>query len=237
MKKILNTAFLILIFLTFSLKSGAVVLDGNYLKEQIKKDVEKQIKATLKEKSTVEIVNIPYEKIEINGEKNQKVEIETKINLKYFNPLTLVRVNILVNGESQKSFVAQAKISVYDKVWVAKDYIKRGEALTKVALEEKDITYLPKTIMGERSNPCKYASRKNYKPGDAIDSVFMESIPAIAKYSPVSVIFKTQSVSITIPATALDDGNIGDFIKVRSKNYKKDYMGKIINENMVLVNI
>jgi len=237
LKNILKTVILILIFSALSLKASAAVLDSKFLKEKIKKDVEEQVKTNIKGTINVEIAKLPYEKIETNEGKNGKVEIVSKINTRFFNPTTIVRVSILVNGEEYKSFITQAKISVYDKVWVAQDYIKRGEALTQVALEEKEITYFSKTLVRKDFDPYKYISEKNYKPGDVIDSNYIEKNPAIVRYSPVSVIFKTPSVSITIPATALDKGNIGDYIKVRSKNYKKDYMGKIISENMVQVNI
>lgn len=237
MKKTLKTALLILIFSALSCKAGAAVLDSKILKEKIKKDVEEQVKANVKGIIKVEITDLPYEKIETNEGKNGKVEIEAKINNRFFNPITIVRVNIIVNGEEYKSFITQAKISVYDKVWVAQDYIKRGDILTKVALEEKEITYLPKTLIRKDFDPYTHLSEKNYKPGDVLDSNYIENIPAIVKDSPVSLIFKTASVSVVIPAIALDKGSIGDYIKVRSKNYRKDYMGKIISENIVLVNI
>jgi len=237
MKKILKTASLILIFSALSCKAGAAVLDSQFLKEKIKKEVEEQVKLNTEGNIKVEIGDLPYEKIETKSGKNEKIEVEAKINLRFFNPVTIVKVNILVNGQVCKSFITQAKINIYDKVWVATDYIKRGENLTNVALEEKEITYLPKTITGKNFNPDKYASAKNYKPGDLIDSNFIESIPAIVRDNLVSVIFKTQSVSITMPAIALDSGSIGDYIKVRSKSFKKDYQGKIIGENIVLVSI
>ena len=235
MKKIFKTVFLILVFSALSFKASAAVLNEKFLKAEIKKDVEEQLQ--LGKNTTVEISDLPYQQIEINEGKNGKVEIEAKINNRFFNPITIVRVSVIVNGEVYKSFVAQAKINTYDKVWVASDYIKRGEVLTNVALEEKETTYLPKTFAGKSFNPYKYVSKKNYKPGDVIDSNFIENIPAIVKDSPVSVIFKTETISVTIQAIALDKGSIGDYIKVRSKNYKKDYMGKIISENIVLVNI
>jgi len=235
LKTFFKTVILILVFSALSFKAEAAVLDAKFLKEEIKKDVEKQLQSG--KNTTVEIGDLPYQQIETNEGKNGKVEIEAKINSKFFNPITIVRVSVIVNGEVYKSFVAQAKINVYDKVWVASDYIKRGEVLTNVVLEEKETACLVGTFTDKNFDPHKYVSKKNYKPGDVIDSNFIETIPAIVKDSPVSVIFKTQTVSITIQAIALDRGSIGDYIKVRSKNYKKDYMGKIISENIVLVNI
>jgi len=235
LKKIFNTALITLVFLAFSAQARAVVLNKDFLKEKIKKEVEEQLKS--EKRTSVEISELPYEKIEIDAGKNDKVEIDAKINTRFFNPVTVVRVNILVNGSSQKSFIAQAKINTYDKVWVAKDYIQRGSIFSGVVLEEKEISYLPKTYAKKDFNPYKYVARKNYKPEDVIDVTYVEKIPAIVRNSPVSVIFKTDSVSVTIPAIALEQGGLGDFIKVRSQNYRKDYLGKIISENTVLVNI
>jgi len=225
-----------------SCKADAVILDSKLLKETIKKDVETQIKSNmanlkLNGNIKVEVINLPYEKIETHEGKNGKVKVETNINLKFFNPVTMVQVKILVNGEVYKSFTAQAKISLYNKVWVAKDYIKRGELLTNTVFEEKETTYLSGTTALRSFDPGKYLSEKNYNPGDVIDFNFIETVPTIIKDSPVSVIFKTNSVSITIPATALGKGNMGDYIKVRSNDYKKSYTGKIIGENLVEVSI
>lgn len=237
MKKIFDTVCLFIIFAALSCKAGAVVLDSNLLKQKIKTDVEKQIKNRLNGNIKIEIVNLPNEKIEINEAKNGKVEITTEINNKFFNPTTLVKVNIVVNGEIYKTFVVQAKISTYDLVLVAKDYIKRGEILTKTAFEERETTYLPKAITVKSFEAYKYVSEKNYNPEEVIDSNFIRTVPVIVRNNTVSVIFQTNSVSVVISAIALDNGSIGDYIKVRSKDYRKDYQGKIIGENLVLVNI
>lgn len=240
MKKLLNTAFLIIFFVSvLSCKAGAVVLDKELLKEKIKENIEKQIKSCFQAKGRIEIkaVKLPYGKIEIDEENIDDLQIETKMNLKYFNPTTIVRINLIVNGKIRKSFVSQAKISVYDKVWTATDYIKRGESLTNVVFGERETTYLNKSIRKENFDIYKYISKKNYRPGEAIDTSFIELAPDIVKDGFVFVLFKSDSISITIPAIALDKGNIGEYIKVRSKEFKKDYKGKIISKSQILVNI
>jgi flagella basal body P-ring formation protein FlgA len=238
LKKILSTA-LIIFFTALSSSAYAAVLDSQILKEKITKDVEAQLKAnkTFSGNVKVEITNLPAEKITIPEGKNTTSKIEAVINSKYINPTTLVKVNVLVNGEVYRSFMAQAKISVYNKIWVAGDYIRRGELLNNVVLQEKETTFLNKMITDKNFQPYEYLAGKNYNPGDALDPVFLEKKPMIVKDNTVSVIFKADSVTVVIPATALDKGNIGDYIKVRSKLYKKDYQGRIIGENLVLVSI
>lgn len=239
MKRILNTALILTLALSFSCKAFAVVLDSQVLKTKIKSEVEKQIKSNtnLNGNIKVEVLNLPYERIETPNQKNEKVEIQAKINDKFFNPITLVRVNVLVNGETYRSFISQAKVSIYNNVWVANDYIKRGEPVVNIAYEEKEVSTYAKSITDPNFNFSKYVSEKNYNPGDIIDFNYLETIPAIIRNNPVSVIFKTGSVAITIPAIALDNGQIGDYIKIRSKDYKRDYQGKVIGENLVEVNI
>ena len=240
MKKILNTAILI-IFSVLALlsRAEAVVLDKENLKEQIKQSIEKQIKSNTQVNGRIQVqsITLPYGKIEIEGVKSEDVKLETKMNLKYFNPLTIIRVNLLVNGEIKKSFTSQAKISVYDNVWIAKDFINRGEELTDVAYEEIDVTYISKVITDRNFNPYKYLAKKNYRTGEAINMTFIEPAPDIVKNSMVFIVFQTDTVSVTIPGIALNKGNIGDYIKVRSKDFRKDYQGKIINESQILVNI
>lgn len=238
MKKLLNTV-LIIFFALASTRVSAVVLDKEFLKEKIKESVERQIKTNTSIKGRVEVqeVNFPYEKIEINGENNKNIQVKTTINLKYLNPTTLVRVSIFTDNKIQKSFVSQVKINVYEKVWVAKDCIKRGESLSNTAFEEKEITYSLRTIKDEHFDLYKYVAKKNYGAGEALDSGFIEPTPDIVKDSPVAVIFKSSTVSVTVMGIALSNGNVGDYIKVRSKDFKRDYQGKIINECQVLVNI
>ena len=44
-------------------------------------------------------------------------------------------------------------------------------------------------------------------------------------------------IKLSIEVTALENGVIGDYIKVKSKEYNKIYQGKVINSNQVLIQI
>jgi flagella basal body P-ring formation protein FlgA len=61
--------------------------------------------------------------------------------------------------------------------------------------------------------------------------------PAVAKNSVVSVIFDTGGINIAIDAEALQNGCIGDTVRIRSDEYKKFYTGKVVDTNKVLVKI
>lgn len=237
MRNLVKTAVISLAFLIICIsKVNAAVLDSPFIIKQIKKDVTEQLSSTINGKIEVEVTSLPYKTIEVP---DGKVNIITNINLQHFSPLTVARVEILVNGEKVRSFGAPIKLSVYDKVWVAQDVINRGKSLSSsnLTLEKKELGLMAENAAREDFSPYNSFVKKTFKPGDIIDTRYVEQIPLIIKNNPVSVVFKSSEITITMSAKALDNGKIGDYIRVRNNKYKKDYIGKVISANTVLVNI
>lgn len=233
MRKLSKIALLsVIIFLGISSRAYSAVLESQFITEQVKKEVISQLKSDYDGKINVNIRSIPYKTIEIP---DGNMEIKTDIG--NFNSISIVRVSIFVDGIKVKSFGVRAEITIKDKVWVAKDWISRGNTLKNLKMVKKEISSELDSLPGNDFNPERYRARRNIKPGEVIEFNNIEVIPTIVRNSPVSVIFKTPTVSITIPCVAMTSGKTGDFIKVKSKRYKKNYVGKIIGKNLVLVNI
>ena len=235
MNKLINIFLLsAIILLSFTSKAYSAILNSQFITEQIKSDIKTQLKQHYNGKITVEIKSLPYKSIKVpDGE----IEIKTNSNLKKLKSISIIKVNIYVDKVRVKSFGVRAELKIYDKVWVAKDWIKRGGNLNNIAFEEREISSSLSSVPGKDFEPHKYLAKRNIKPGEIINLLYVEGIPLIVKNSPVSVIFKTPLVSITIPGIAVTSGKTGDFIKVKNIRYKKNYMGKIIGKNLVLINI
>jgi len=77
---------------------------------------------------------------------------------------------------------------------------------------------------------------QDIKTQTAVEQIIKPS-PVIIRENTISIIFKSENVSVTIPGVAMSNGSLGDYIKVKSNDYKKLYQGKIIGQNLVLVNI
>jgi len=236
LNKFFKTVFLFLLFLLLSLKGECAVLNSQFIESEIKKDLENKISSRIKGKIEVEIKNLPYKTITV---KNGKIKFDTFINFDFFSPVTVAKVRVLTDGNEEKLFGVPVKISIYDKVWTVKEFVGRGETLTEknLSVETKEIGLVEKNVFREKDNIYGSITRKNLFPGEIIDRRFIQSMPIVIKNSPVSVIFRTQNISITVPAEALEDGKNGDLIRVRCKQYKKDFMGVVINNNTILVNI
>lgn len=220
--------------LGFVSKAQSAVYDFQEVAGFIQKDIIEQIKQGHDGKVEVEVAALPYQTFELP---DGKLEINAELDLNNLNSPAIARVSIYVDKIKIKSFGARVDIKIYEKVWVAQDWIKRGETIKKLKLEEKNVSSIYGIVVKKDFLQGAYLARRNIKPGEIITSDYVEELPTIVKDSPVSLIFKTPQVSVTIPAIALTSGKTGDFIKVKNIQYRKNYVGKIIGENIVLVNI
>lgn len=223
----------ILLF-NINLRAGAVVLDSQFITEKVRTDIINSLKKVTNSRIEVTIAPLPYGNINVPP---GNIDVKTEIDVNNLRSSTIARVSIYVDNTNLRNFGVKVDIKVYDKVWVAKDRITKDSALGSVQLEEKEVSAILNKLPGKDFVPGKYIARRNLEPGKIIEISDVEGVPTIVRNSPVSVIFKSQKIAVTVPATAMTGGKIGDFIKVRSDAYKKIYVGKIIGENVVLVNI
>lgn len=222
------------LLININLRAGAVVLDSQFITEKVRTDIINSLKKVTDGRVEVTISPLPYGNINVPP---GNIDVKTDVDVNNLRSSTIARVSIYVDNVNLRNFGVKADIKVYDKVWVAKDRITKDSALGSVRLEEKEVSAILNRLPGKEFVPGKYIARRNLEPGKIIEISDVEGVPTIVRNSPVSVIFKSQKIAVTVPATAMTGGKIGDFIKVRSDAYKKIYVGKIIGENVVLVNI
>ena len=240
MKKVFKTVLILSVLLVFCKGIvSAAVLNNQFISNKIKHDVIKQVNSFVPGKIEVDIRETPYDYTPISYNKSDKIDIDTIIDTSHFNPLTIARVTILSNGKKLETFGVPVKLTVWDKVWVTSDFIKRGETLSSanLTLENKNITFIAENALRENDFPQGNMVRKSFMEGEVLDKRYLESIPIVMRNSPVSVIFQSSYITVTIEGEALDNGKIGDYIKVRSKAYRREYIGQVISANTILVNI
>lgn len=237
MNKILILLINFMFLALFTASSQASVIYADFISSEVKKDLIKQVSSQIQGRIEVNVNQIPYKNLNIP---EGKVEIKAEINIQnYFTSTTIAKVGVFVDNKEITSFGVPVKISVYDKVWVASEGINRGSSLTgmNIEIKEKEISEIAKTAARTKNSPDGYLAKKNFRIGEVIDTRYIETIPDIMRNNRVSIIFQSPYITVSMPGEAMQDGKIGDFIKVRNKQYKKDYIGKVVGNNTILVNI
>ncbi|MGD9580043.1 MAG: flagellar basal body P-ring formation chaperone FlgA [Vampirovibrionia bacterium] len=169
-----------------------------------------------------------------------KVEIKIKSNLRdTFVERSVIRVSLFVDGKFQKALGVPVSLSLKDRVWVATESIERNDAISggNVKLVERDISKYASTAARSNSELINTRVKRTFKAGDILDHRFIEKDPVVMRNSMVAIVFQSSTVSVSITGEAMEDGSIGDIVRVRNGKFNKEYAGKVIDRGVVLVNI
>jgi flagella basal body P-ring formation protein FlgA len=217
-------------------KVSAAVLSENFLKAEITKSIKSQLDKISDLETTVNIIQMPFKNLKVT---DGKIVVKADINIDYFTTRTLAKVDICVNGKSERTFGIPVEITAQNYVWVTTEPIRKGSAFTSnnLKLEKRDISSFMKFAADKNYDFSNHIAQKNFNTGEILDKRFIESKPDVFRNNIVTITFETDYINMTMDAEAMESGRIGDYIKVKSKKYGKYYQGQITDTNQVLVKI
>jgi len=237
LKKIIKTIILIALTVTAQ-QSFAQNLSAETAKVEIEKVIINNLPENIKNDAKVNIRGLRFTDLTLPD--GEITYIQVKENDERFFPRTIKKINICVDGRIMQVVNVPVEIAVYKDVLVASEPINREQVLSRENTVTKKINvadrleyYLTSEILRKEAT-----SKKMFREGELIDKRFVKVKPDVVLNSEVRVFFvSNDAVMITIEATALSDGLLGEYIKVSNKKYNKTYTGKVIGENRVLVQI
>lgn len=235
MKKLFSITIIMLLTLS-ALKTQARVFSADEVKANIQEQVIQGCKKYTDAELSAKVIALPFSILQLP---DGNVTFEASSIADRFMPRDLKKVTVKVDGNVVKTFNAPVEIKAYKEVLVATDFIEREKTITsscavskKVEISSKLEYVLPASMLGK-----EIIAKKNFTQGEIIDKRFVKLKPDVQKNSTVTATFNNSSIAVTIDATALSDGMVGDYIGIENKNYKKIYTGKIVGENRVLIEI
>lgn len=169
-----------------------------------------------------------------------KLEMKISTNLTdTFVQRSVIRVSIYVDGKFQKALGVPVSLSLNDKVWVVTQPIQRDDAISgaNVQIADRDISKYASTAARSTSELMNTRVKKTFGTGDILDLRFVQKDPIVIRNSLVAIVFQSSTVTVSITGEAMEDGSMGDIVRVRNKKFNKEYSGKIIDQGVVLVNI
>lgn len=235
MKKMLNI-ILVLILVFNSLKANAKVMSDSEVKSIIAKQVEQKYKTYTNAQLEVEVVALPFKNLVLPDGKTTFI---VKSSIDKFQPRDLEKVSVYVNDNFIKTFNAPVVVKAWEEVLVASCFINREQQINSqdTTIKKVEISNIIEYPLRIDSLKKDILAKKVFSEGEIIDKRFVKLRPDILRNSTVTIFFKSSDLTISIEATALSDGTIGDNICLVNRNYNKIYTGKVIGENKVLIEI
>ena len=214
---------------------SAIVLDKDYLQSKISEDLNNQY-AQKNPDGAVIVKNVPSIQVDLKG---STLAIETICDFNSIGKNKIAKVILSESGQVLRSFVVPVEVKSYDTVLVATKDILRGESLnaSNTRYEKRSIEYNSGNVIGENFDYSHLSTQRTIKAGEILDKRFLTKQTAIYRTNPIIATFQSGGIQLSIEVIAMENGGIGDYIKVKSKEYNKIYQGKVISSNQVLIQI
>jgi len=126
-------------------------------------------------------------------------------------------------------------LDVFKPVPCAKRPLNIGEPLTpdKIIFVKKNLAYLPKNLWDGKSGP--YRIKVPIGAMQPITMERLEPLPVVSKGQKVKLVYEGKSIILRTIGRCLEDGNIGDFIKVLNIQSHRVVYAKVVDRETVKV--
>jgi len=222
----------IILLLIISSFGFTVMVDQNAIHKQIKQ----MVNAELRNK---------YQNVEIQVLKRPQLIFPDEIyNVEIQKPKKLVgmtAVTVLLTSKTKKMKLQYiVDVSVMDDVLAFSQTVNRKTPITKstVEIETKDITnelLAGKEILKNVDDISGLRARVFIRKGDILTRANTEYIPDILENKEMSMKINDPNLSITMIVKALEEGFVGDTIRVMNNKYQKVLLAKVLSKSEVLL--
>ena len=148
-----------------------------------------------------------------------------------------VKVTFLLDGGGTLTYAVTARVRVYATVLVAAERLNRHEIVTGGALraETREITRLTDAYFTMPAEVAGKRARRVISPGNMLRASDVEAVPLVDRGAGVTVAVLLGKVTVTSKAKALEDGEMGELIKVQDLTTGKRLVGTVAGKSLVVL--
>ncbi len=177
-----------------------------------------------------EVISVPRITVKLPYRK-----FKEKLSLDYLGNYSARFIyEITVNGEVVKKFWIPVRVERKVKVVVAAKPIPRG---TKITLDEITLKKVRESrARGGTDNVSSVigaTARRDFLPGDVITERGIVPNFAVKKNQPVRVVYRNGAIKVELLGIALQDGVVGNIIKVKNPSTGKVLICKVTGNGLV----
>jgi len=131
--------------------------------------------------------------------------------------------------------IANYVVAANKQTLVARTFIGKGSLLNSknANLEFRDTFALDCLPVTREDSSALLRVRHNIRSGDAICSRDVETVPLIAKHEALKLQCNRGDISVSVLAEAMEEGNVGEIIKVRRGATRSIIAAKILSKGEV----
>lgn len=182
---------------------------------------------------TVEILSDGFQSKTTN---DFRIEVKPLYQAEPIGRYTIV-ATLFENDRQIESRQVRLFIHKFADVVVSKDRISRNDELSEnsLSVERRDITDLREQPVVSVETIKGMRARRNLTRGSIVTTGDIESTPVIKSHSEVHIVFSGGLFKVTSKGEALQDGRVGEYIRVKNKSSNKIVIARVVDETAVAV--
>ena len=230
MKRVIKTAFMLILFIVASAFAVSARVDDATIIDKVR--------------STYDLDSAEYE-IEVVSNTMRQTDGEKGVlicrPLSQKEPLGLFTIlaKEMVGDRTISSGQVRLRISRFAEVVVINDRIKRHTVLTdeSITVKRMDITTLLEQPVMTVDEAIGLRARRNLKRGQVLTYKAVEPVPDIQTGREVAIVYTDGICRISATGVALQEGVAGDYIKVKNKSSGKMIIARVVDASAVAVDL
>jgi flagella basal body P-ring formation protein FlgA len=153
------------------------------------------------------------------------------------SPSFICRFELMAGDQLVGTYQQPMSAKIWKEIYVAQSNLSRGQALreAEVGLEKRDIVNNRDYLTSLPLDDPYVEVRENVPAGSQITARHLRLRAIIKRGRLVDAIAQDAALTISVKAEALEDGVPGQMVRVRNIRSKKEFKGKVQDEQTVVV--
>ncbi len=144
----------------------------------------------------------------------------------------ITKNNAVIESKQIRLFIHK-----FAEVLIVNDRVSRFQEIAEsaVSLERREITDLRELPLTSIEPLAGQRAKRNLMKGTILTTGDIEPLPAIMAHRDINLIYVSGLCRVTSQGESLQDGKVGDFIKVKNKSSGKIVIARVIDETAASV--
>jgi flagella basal body P-ring formation protein FlgA len=151
----------------------------------------------------------------------------------------IVRCELKCGEETVGAWQINVNAKIWREVWVARTALLRGQALQNadIGQERRDLLTFKEGLTQLPPDMASYDIAENLIGGSILTVRSLKQRPIIKRGKTLDALVQDGSMQILVKVEALEDGLPGQTVRVRNIKSRREFRGKVQNEETVTVNL
>jgi flagella basal body P-ring formation protein FlgA len=151
----------------------------------------------------------------------------------------IVRFELRTASQIVGSWQLPVQGRIWREVWIARAPLKRGDLVadSDITRERRDILSLHEPLANFEAGDTSLELTDSVQAGTPLLARAVKARPVIHRGQIVDAVVQDGALNITMKVEVLEDGAPGQMIRARNSQSRRDILGKVLNEQTILVSL